>query len=55
MLESYFTHPESVTDEQISRILKCHFHRSGTKELMEQVFGENQLHGYTETTERLLE
>lgn len=55
MLESYFTHPESVTDDQVSRFLKCLFHRSGTKELMEQFFGENQLHGYTETIEELLE
>ena len=54
MLESYFTHPESVTDEQISRILKCLFHRSGTKELMEQVLGENQQQGYNETIEELL-
>lgn len=54
MLESYFTSPESVTDEQISTILKCLFHRSGTKELMEQILGENQPHGYTENTEELL-
>lgn len=54
MLESYFTHPESVTDEQVSKILKCLFHRSGTKELMEQILGENRPHGYTETTEELL-
>lgn len=54
MLESYFTHPEAVTDEQVSRFLKCLFHRSGTKELMEQVFGEYNSQGYTETTEELL-
>ncbi|MSC84894.1 DUF3847 domain-containing protein [Eubacterium sp. am_0171] len=28
MLESYFPHPENVTDEQVSTVLKLLFHRS---------------------------
>ena len=55
MLESYFIHPESVTDEQVSKFLKCLFHRSSTKELMDQFLGENNSQGNTESTEELLQ
>lgn len=37
MLESYFPHPESVTDEQVNTVLKLLFSRSGTRQLVEQV------------------
>ena len=42
ILESHFPHPESVTDEQVSAILKILFHRSDTRQLVEQVLAENQ-------------
>ena len=42
MLESHLPHPESVTDEQVSTILKILFHRSDTERLMAQVLTENQ-------------
>ena len=42
MLESHLPNPESVTDEQVSTILKVLFHRSDTKCLLEQVLAENQ-------------
>ena len=42
MLESYLPHPESVTDEQVSAILKVLFHRDDTKRFVAQVFTENQ-------------
>ena len=41
MLESHLPHPESVTDGQVSTILKVLFHRSDTKCLLEQVLAEN--------------
>ena len=36
-LESYFPHPELVTDEQASMILKLLFHRSENREIVERV------------------
>ena len=42
MLESHLPHPESVTDEQVSTILKVLFCRSDTKRLVAQVLAENQ-------------
>lgn len=42
MLESHLPHPESVTDEQVSTILKVLFCRSDTKRLVEQVLAENR-------------
>ncbi len=41
MQESHLLHPESVTDEQISAILKKHFHKSDTKLLVQQVLTGN--------------
>ena len=41
MLESHLPHPESVTDGQVSTILKVLFCRSDTKRLVEQVLAEN--------------
>ena len=35
-------HPESVTDEQVSTILKVLFHRGDTKRLVAQVLTENR-------------
>ena len=40
-LESYLLHPELVTDEQISTILKLLFHRNENRKIMEQVLAEN--------------
>ena len=37
MLESYFPHPEAVTDEQVSTILKLLFHQDSTRQIMERV------------------
>lgn len=42
MLESHLLHPESMTDEQVSTILKVLFHRSNTKSLVEQILAENR-------------
>ena len=42
MLESHLPHPESVTDEQVSTILKILFHRSDTKRLVAQILTENR-------------
>lgn len=42
MLEKYLPHPETVTDEQIDRLLKLLFHRNDTKQLMEKVFNESE-------------
>ena len=42
MLESHLPHPESVTDEQVSTILKVLFCRSDTKRLVAQVLTENR-------------
>lgn len=42
MLESHLPHPESVTDEQVSTILKVLFHRSDTQRLVAQVLTENR-------------
>ena len=42
MLESHLPHPESVTDEQVSTILKVLFHRGATKRLVAQVLTENR-------------
>lgn len=36
-LESYLPHPELVTDEQVSTILKLLFHRSENRKIIEQV------------------
>ena len=41
-LESHLPHPESVTDGQVSTILKVLFCRSDTKRLVEQVLAENR-------------
>lgn len=42
MLESYLPHPETVTDEQVSAILKILFHKSDNRQLMERILAENQ-------------
>ena len=42
MLESHLPQPESVTDGQVSTILKVLFHRGDTKRLVAQVLTENQ-------------
>lgn len=42
MLESYLPDPESVTDEQVSAILKIFFHRGDARQLMEQALAEKQ-------------
>ena len=42
MLESHLPHPESVTDEQVSTILKVLFCWSDTKRLVAQVLTENR-------------
>ena len=42
MLESHLPHPESVTDGQVSTILKVLFCRSDTKRLVAQVLTENR-------------
>ncbi len=42
MLESHLPHPESVTDEQVSTLLKILFHRSDTRQLMGKIFEENK-------------
>ena len=42
MLESHLPHPESVTDEQVSTILKILFYRGDTKRLVAQVLTENR-------------
>ena len=42
MLESHLPHPESVTDEQVSTLLKILFHRSDTRQLMEKILKENE-------------
>ena len=42
MLESHLPNPESVTDEQVSAILKIFFHRNDTKLLVQQVLAENR-------------
>ena len=39
-LECYLPHPELVTDEQVSTILKLLFHRSENRKIMEQVLAE---------------
>jgi len=36
-LESYLPHPELVTDEQVSLILKLLFHQSENRKIIEQV------------------
>ncbi len=41
-LESHLPHPESVTDGQVSTILKVLFHRGDTKRLVAQVLTENR-------------
>ena len=42
MLESHLPHPESVTDEQVSTLLKILFHRSDTRQLMRKILEENE-------------
>ncbi len=42
MLESHLPHPESVTDEQVSAILKALFHQGDTKRLVAQILTENR-------------
>lgn len=42
MLESHLPHPESVTDEQVSTLLKILFHRSDIRQLMEKILEENE-------------
>ena len=41
MLESYFSHPEAVTDEQVSQILKVLFHQEATRQFMESILAKN--------------
>ena len=42
MLESYLPHPETVTDEQVSTILKILFHKGDNRQLMERILTGNQ-------------
>ena len=42
MLESHLPHPESVTDVQVSTLLKILFHRSDIRQLMEKILKENE-------------
>ncbi len=42
MLESHLPHPESVTDGQVSAILKVLFHRGDTQRLVAQVLTGNR-------------
>ena len=42
MLESHLPHPESVTDEQVSTLLKILFHKSDIRQLMEKIFEGNE-------------
>ena len=42
MLESHLPHPESVTDEQVSTLLKILFNRSDIRQLMEKILEENE-------------
>lgn len=37
MLESYFSHPENVTDEQVSMVLKLLFQRSKSQQILDRV------------------
>ena len=41
MLESYLSHPEYVTDEQINVILKTLFHRNDIRQSIEKILAEN--------------
>ena len=41
MLESYFPHPEAVTDEQVSQILRVLFHQEAARQLMESILAKN--------------
>lgn len=52
-LESYLPHPELVTDEQVSTILKLLFHRSENRKIMEQVLAEKPEMSKGRTPERL--
>ena len=42
MLESHLPHPESVTDEQVSTLLKILFRRSDIRQLMEKILKVNE-------------
>lgn len=42
MLERYIPHPESVTDEQVSTVLKVLFYQSDNKRIVEQVLAESK-------------
>ena len=42
MLESHLPHPESVTDEQVSTLLKIFFHRSDIRQIMEKILEKNE-------------
>ena len=42
MLESHLPHPESVTDVQVSTLLKILFHRSDIRQLMEKILKINE-------------
>ena len=41
MLESYLSHPENVTDEQIDVILKTLFHRNDIRQSIAKILAEN--------------
>ena len=41
MLESYLSHPENVTDEQINGILKTLFHRNDIRQSIAKILAEN--------------
>ncbi|MDE6748548.1 MAG: DUF3847 domain-containing protein [Lachnospiraceae bacterium] len=41
MLESYLSHPENVTDEQIDVILKTLFHRNDIRQSIGKILAEN--------------
>ena len=41
MLESYLSHPENVTDEQIDVILKTLFHRNDIRQFIAKILAEN--------------
>ena len=42
MLESHLPHPESVTDVQVSTLLKILFNRSDIRQLMEKILKVNE-------------
>jgi len=41
MLESHLSHPELVTDEQVSMILKLLFHQSESQQIIKKILSQN--------------